>query len=74
METMEPPPPMSKVAELKCQAELPQWMLPLAQEIANQIRTDLQANTRALEAVHKQLQDLVEVQVTFLETLNQSGR
>jgi hypothetical protein len=60
---------MSTVAELRCQAELPQWMLPLAQEIAGQIQADLQSNTQALLAVQKQLQDLIEVQVTFLETL-----
>ena len=60
---------MNRVADLKSQAELPQWMLPLAQEIAGQLRADLQSNTRALEAIQKQLGDLIEVQVTFLETL-----
>ena len=72
METMEPP-PMSKVAELRCQAEIPQWMHPLAEEIAGQIRTDLQAQTCALEAIHKQLEDLLEIQISFLEGLQRQS-
>jgi len=64
---------MSKVAELKCQAEIPLWMHPLAREIAGQIRTDLQAQTRALEAIHKQLQDLLEIQISFLEGLQRQS-
>jgi hypothetical protein len=66
---------MNRLDELRSQAELPLWMHPLAREIAEQIRSDLQANTRALETIHSQLEALIEVQVTFLEAIQrqQSG-
>jgi len=60
---------MSKVAELKSQAELPLWLEPLAEEIAAKLRADLQPNTKALEEVRDQLRDLVEMQLNFLETV-----
>lgn len=64
---------MNKVAEIQSQAELPQWLTPLAQQIAQTIRADLHANTRALEEIQRQLQDLIEAQVTFLETIQRQS-
>ena len=64
---------MSKLAELQSQAELPQWLEPLAQKIAEPIRTDLQAHTLALGEIRDQLRDLIEAQVTFLETIQRQS-
>ena len=64
---------MSKLAELRSQAELPRWLEPLASEIARPIQEDLRANTRALEQVNSQLRDLIEVQLTFLEALQRQS-
>jgi hypothetical protein len=68
--------PMNTVAELKSQAELPQWLHPLADQIASQVREELQANTKELAEVRSQLNDLIEVQIAFLEQLQrtQSGQ
>jgi hypothetical protein len=60
---------MNRLDELRSQAELPLWMHPLARDIAEQIQSDLQANTRALEAIHSQLEALIEAQVSFLELI-----
>lgn len=66
---------MSKFENLKSQAELPLWLEPLTQKISEPIRSDLQAQTKALEEIHRQLRDLVEIQVNFLETIHRnSGR
>jgi hypothetical protein len=64
---------MSKLAELRCQAEIPLWLEPLADKIAQQLREELQANTRELAEVRSQLSALIEVQIAFLERL-QSGQ
>jgi len=60
---------MSKIDDLKFAAELPHWMEPLAQQISEPIRAELQANTKALEQIQRQLTDLVEVQISFLERI-----
>jgi hypothetical protein len=66
---------MSKLAELQSRAELPQWLEPLAEEIAGPIQADLRANTMALEQIQSQLKDLIEVQLSFLEQIQrQLGR
>jgi hypothetical protein len=67
---------MNRLDELRSQAELPLWIHPLAGEIAQQIRSDLRANTEALDAIHSQLEALIEAQVTFLEAMQrqQSGK
>ena len=44
-------------------------MEPLAQQISEPIRAELQANTKALEQIQRQLTDLVEVQISFLERI-----
>ena len=64
---------MSKVGELKSQAELPQWLEPLALKIAETIRVDLQAQTMALEEIRSQLKDLIEVQASFLERIQRQS-
>jgi hypothetical protein len=60
---------MDRLESLKSQAEAPHWVGPLAQQIAVLIRADLAANTRAMEELQKQLSDLVELQITYLEHL-----
>jgi hypothetical protein len=66
---------MNKVAEIQSQAELPQWLEPLAQRIADSMRDELRANTQELEKIRHHLDCLVEAQVIFLETIRrQSGK
>lgn len=62
---------MSKVAELQSGAELPAWLDPMVEKIAAEIRSDLKSNTEALKALQGQLGELVEVQVMFLESIQQ---
>jgi hypothetical protein len=45
----------------------------LAQQIAQPIRADWQANTRALEEIYHQVRDLIEAQVAFLGTIERQS-
>lgn len=65
---------MSRLTELQSQAELPQWMEPLAARVADLLKAEIQCNTKELAAVKAQLHDLVETQLVFLESLHQSKR
>ena len=66
---------MSKIENLTTQAELLAWIEPLAERITQALRADLLANTQVLEAIHIQLADLIEAQVTFLENMQRrSGK
>ena len=66
---------MSKIEKLTSQAELPVWMEPLAERIVQSLRTDLAANTAALTGIQRQLEDLIEAQVVFLENIQRfSGK
>ena len=65
---------MSRLADLKFQAELPLWVQPLAVQITETMRADLAANTQELAEVKAQLRDLIEVQTMFLEAVNRQSK
>ena len=60
---------MNNVQDLRSQAEVPLWIEPLAQSIALKIKGDLAENTAALVKVQAQMADLIELQLTFLESM-----